>query len=125
MLAGGATAACTKPPIAAGECPAADANRDGGTIIDWTPFVVVGTVMFTARYADGEVLADRDVGAAVATVRCRISGAVDDPDFRPRDGDAAFLPAGTTLHQVVGAPVTEKLAAREDGAWRLFTAVDS
>ena len=122
VLAGCATTAGTRPPLPAGSCPTAGVARDGGTIIDWAAFVVVGDVMFHTVYTPDSVLIDTQVGAVVSTVTCRIADAIDDPDFRPRNGDAAYLPAGTRLHAVVGAPPTVQLAAREDGVWRRYKA---
>lgn len=114
--------ASTQAALPAGTCPTADPGRDGGPMIDWVPFIVVGNTMFSTTYSpESELPADR-VGEVVTTVRCRIGGAVDDPDFRPRDGDAAYLPAGASVHAVVGEPVSARLAAKEDGVWRLYEA---
>jgi hypothetical protein len=105
-------------PLPAGSCPVK--AREGGAVIDWVPFVVVDGVMFRTTYTPDSVLADKRVGAVVMTVTCRIADAVDDPDFRPRTGDAAYLPPGTEVHAVIGSPVTARLAVREDGVWRLY-----
>jgi hypothetical protein len=126
VLAGCAANADTgaPEPRPAGSCPAARPARDAGLTIDWAPFVVVDQVMFSPVHAPDGTLADEQVGDVVATVTCRIAGVVNDSDFRPRDGDAAFLPPGTKLHAVVGSPVTARLAAREEGVWRLYEAVE-
>lgn len=92
----------------------------GNSEIDWVPFVVVDGQMYVRGDADMEQALEEDrVGEVVGTVSCRIAE-VGDPGFEPRDGDAAYLPAGTELHQVMGRPPGEALAAFEDGAWQLF-----
>lgn len=118
------TGISARSPLPEGSCPTRGAARDSRTIIDWVPFVVVGDVMFRSVYTAESVLADKDIGPVVATVKCRIEGIVDDPEFRPRDGDAAYLAVGTELRTVVGAPATTGLAVQEDGVWRLYEATD-
>lgn len=105
-------------PLPADQCPTADPRS--GTAIDWVPFVVVDGVQLSTTYEDRSVLQPEQVGPEVGRVHCRIAGAVTDPAFVPRDGDAAHLAPGTALHAVVGTPAA--VAAQEDGVWRLFTA---
>lgn len=96
----------------------------GNAQIDWVPFVVVDEQMYATSYDNPvDILSEDQVGDVVATVSCRIAD-VGDPDFEPRDGDAAYLPAGTSLHEVRGREPEAALAALEEGTWRLFTAVD-
>ncbi|ROP26585.1 hypothetical protein [Pseudokineococcus lusitanus] len=95
----------------------------GDAQIDWVPFVVVDGQMYATSYDPEHALEESEVGDVVATVSCRIAD-VGDPDFRPRDGDSAYLPAGTSLHEVRGRAPGSALAALEDGTWRLFTPVD-
>lgn len=85
------------------------------------PFVVVdGQMCATSYESPGQVLDPEQVGDVVATVSCRIAD-VGNPDFEPREGDAAHLPAGTEVHRVLGRPPGEALTAREeDGVWWLF-----
>ncbi|WP_345711914.1 hypothetical protein [Kineococcus glutinatus] len=83
---------------------------------------MVDGVVYSTGYGSGSVLDEEQVGDVVASVRCRIKDVVLDPEFTPRDGDAAYLPIGTEVHAVVGSPVTTRLAVLEDGTWRLYTA---
>ncbi|MDP9394937.1 MAG: hypothetical protein M3Q27_12155 [Actinomycetota bacterium] len=55
---------------------------------------------------------------------CTLSDVVGDPDYRPRDGDAAFLPVGTELREIAGYRSDFRLAAHEDGRWRIYEAAD-
>lgn len=104
------------PP--AGPCPPPDA--DGDAEIDWVPFIIVDGVMFHTTFTPDANVPESAVGDVVATVQCRIADTVGDPDFRPREGDAAYLAAGTELREVNGYRSDFRLAAWEDGAWRIY-----
>ncbi len=58
------------------------------------------------------------------TVACTISESVHNPNYRPRDGDAAFLPFGTQLRAIAGYRRDFRLAAWQDGAWRVYEVDD-
>lgn len=54
----------------------------------------------------------------IAKVRCQLIGSRTRPDYRPQDGDATSLPAGTRILAVAGRPVEEMVATRDaDGLW--------
>ena len=55
-----------------------------------------------------------------AHVKFKVSGNVCDPNYRVKDGDAAFLDPGTPIYQVIGYPPSEQLAARLNGRVVLF-----
>jgi hypothetical protein len=102
---------------AADTCPPADAG--GNAMIDWVPFVVVDDVHFQSTYP--EVTVDEPaLGEVVSTVRCKIADHVGNPEYVIRDGDAAFLPVGTELREVIGYRTDFRLAAHEDGKWRVY-----
>jgi hypothetical protein len=109
---------------AAGDCPPHDPN--GRAAIDWVPFVRVGGLMFQATYspATPTTVPESQLGETVLTVECTISETVNNPDYRPSNGDAAFLPVGTELRAVDGYRPDFRLAAWEDGAWRLYEVDD-
>lgn len=110
------TTTAAVPP--GGPCPPPDA--DGDAAIDWVPFVVVDGVMFHTTFSPEATVPETALGDVVATVQCRIADTVGNPDYRPRDGDAAYLPVGTELREVNGYRSSFRLAAWEDGAWRVY-----
>jgi hypothetical protein len=63
----------------------------------------------------GATLEESDLGQVVAQVKYRVDGNVCDPNYRPKDGDAAFLDPGTLIYEVKGHPTSEMLAARRNG----------
>jgi hypothetical protein len=99
-------------------CPPSDA--DGDAMIDWVPFVTVDGLMFQRALSPAGTVDESRLGPTVATVTCTIGDSVRNPDFRSRDGDAAFLPAGTDLREVAGYRADFRLAAWEDGAWQVY-----
>lgn len=103
---------------AAGPCPPPDAADNAA--LDFVPFVVVDGVMFHSTFSPTVTVPESALGDVVATVRCRIADTVGNPEFLPREGDAAYLAAGTELREVVGYRTDFRLAAREEGAWRLY-----
>jgi hypothetical protein len=106
---------------AADYCPQ-PSGQDQTVAIDWVPFVVVDGVTYSTDYSPGSVLNEEQVGDAVTSVRCRIKDIVFDPEFIPREGDAAYLPIGTEVHAVAGSSVSTRVAALEDGTWRVYEA---
>ena len=67
---------------------------------------------------------ESQLGETVLTVACTISETVHNPDYSLRDGDAAYLPVGTELRAVDGYRPDFRLAAWEEGAWRLYEVDD-
>jgi hypothetical protein len=67
------------------------------------PFIRFGGIMYlqsplpSARAPRAVAL-----GPVFATVRCKLAGAVTDPAYRPKDGDAAFVAPGTPVFTVKG-----------------------
>ena len=84
--------------------------------IDWVNFVEVGSTQYVAGLgASPDVLREGDLGPVYAHVKFKVSGHVCDPNYRVKDGDAAFLEPGTPIYQVAGHPPSEELAARFNG----------
>ena len=109
------------PPEAAPASTDCPSGSDGpAAIVDYVPFVRHGGLQYVHwGSAAGEVRQEQ-VGRQVGTVTCRLSDTAYDPDRRPQDGDAAFLPAGTALHALQGADPTVRLVARGEDGWQLY-----
>ncbi|HSS94752.1 MAG TPA: hypothetical protein VLR46_12315 [Candidatus Dormibacteraeota bacterium] len=92
--------------------------------IDWVNFIQVGSTQYVA---DGQqppaVLQASDLGPVHAHVKFKVSGNVCYPNYRLKDGDAAFLDVGTPIYQVNGQPPGQRLAARFNGQIVLYTAL--
>lgn len=95
----------------------------GNQVVDWVDFVRFDGIMYLAADDRGSrSLKETDLGPVYATVRHMLSGNVNDPGYRSQDGDAAFLPAGTTIYEVKGYAPAFRLAARHDGRIVLYEA---
>jgi hypothetical protein len=99
------TAACQLP----GSTPTCN------TMIDWVNFVQVGSTQYVAGPETSVVLQESDLGPVYAKVKFKVSGNVCDPNYKLKDGDAAFLDSGTEIYQVNGHAPTQELAARFNG----------
>lgn len=60
-------------------------------------------------------VARSQLGDRLATITCTVGERVQDPGYRLRDGEATFLPSGTPVHALVGAPTSFRVAAVEAG----------
>lgn len=109
-------AACQLP----GSTPACSAQ------IDWVNFVEVGSTQYVAGLgASPDALQESDLGPVYAHVKFKVSGNVCDPNYRVKDGDAAFLEPGTPIYQVAGRPPSEELAARFNGSFVVYRVLPS
>lgn len=74
--------------------------------------------------ADDTPVKQADTGASVGRIACALSGPSHvDPAYRMQDGDATFVPIGTTIYTVKGAPTDQELAAEHDGIMHLYKAL--
>jgi hypothetical protein len=94
-----------------------------GVAIDWVPFVHFNGIDYLeSPPSGGRALQPRDLGPVFATVRFKLDGNVQTPSYRAKNGDAAFLAAGTPVYTVHGYKPTFRLAAYERGRLALFEA---
>jgi hypothetical protein len=77
--------------------------------IDWVDFIKFNDIMYLA--SDTPVTVSTDNLMPYDTVRFMLSGNVDDPNYRSKNGDAAFLQNGTPVYSVVGYSPSYRLWA--------------
>ena len=106
-------AACQLP----GSAPTCNAQ------IDWVNFIQVGSTQYLAGPQSPTILQESDLGPVYAHVKFKVSGNVCDPNYRLKDGDAAFLDAGTPIYQVNGHPSSDQLAAMFNGSLVVYRAL--
>ena len=83
--------------------------------IDWVDFIQVGSTRYVAGLEPQQTAQESDLGQVVAHVKFKVADNVCDPNYRPKDGDAAFLAPGTPIYQIADHPTTAMLAAHRDG----------
>jgi hypothetical protein len=79
-------------------------------------FIQVGSTQYVAGPTPPGDLQATDLGPVYAHVKFKVSGNVCDPNYRLKDGDAAFLDPGTPIYQVNGHPPSQELAAHFNGS---------
>jgi hypothetical protein len=84
-----------------------------GVQIEWVNVVQFGGIQYVASISSiGRAPTDADVGPVFATVQFKLADNVHDPSYQLKDGDAAFLDAGTPVSTVRGYAPTFRLVAR-------------
>jgi hypothetical protein len=91
--------------------------------IDWVNFIQVGSTQYLSGTASTAEVQESDLGPIRAHVKFKVNDNVCDSNYRPKDGDAAFLEPGTPIYQVKGQPPAEQLAARLNGRILLYLAI--
>jgi hypothetical protein len=95
-----------------GECPTGPT-----ALADYIDFVQVGDQTYTGA---GAAPVGTRLGETVLTVTCELSKGARGAREALRSGDAAFVPAGTELRQVLGFDPAFRLAVEVDGEVRLY-----
>jgi len=91
--------------------------------IDWVNFIRFGGITYLASTLHaGRPLQASDLGPQFATVKFKLEGHVQDPHYQARDGDAAFLDAGTRIYAVKGYTPIFRLTAYVNHNVLLFEA---
>ena len=106
------------PPDAG--CPPTEPYRDGKMVmVDYVPFIQFGGQQFVGRLDGVPALSRAALGKQVATVTCRIADLTESGKERVvggfRDGNAAYLTAGTPIYAVNGYATNCRVAVIEKG----------
>lgn len=98
------------------------ASSTGGTTgvqIDWVNFIHFQGITYLAG---SQHIPPALLGPKFAQVKFKLEGNVHDPNYHSKDGDAAFLNAGTAVYTVKEYRSTFRLAAYQGQALVLFEA---
>lgn len=109
--------------IFAGACQLPGSHPNCNAMIDWVNFIEVGSTQYVAGLESPVPLQENNLGPVFAQVKFKVSGNICDPNYRIKDGDAAFLDPGTPIYQVNGYPASEQLAARFNGSIVVYRAM--
>ncbi|WP_276357866.1 hypothetical protein [Cohnella caldifontis] len=95
----------------------------GNAEIDWVDFVKLNGKSYTGMW-EGVIRNPKDVtDQVVGKVRFKVADVVTNPEYRTKDGDAAFLAKGTELYRVKGFGSDELIAAKDEtkiGGFRIY-----
>ncbi|MBO9607512.1 MAG: hypothetical protein J7639_16240 [Paenibacillaceae bacterium] len=129
------TAGCAHKPIAdpatASEpsTPAASspsAGTETQTVIDWVDFLRLNGISYTHSW-EVALTDPNKLGEAIGSVAFQVADHVTDTHYIIKDGDAAFLAAGTVVYALQDYPGREIVAVRDDqaiGGYKLYVADD-
>ena len=71
------------------------------TVIDWVDFVKWDGTMYDGIYS-GVISDEKHIGEKIGEVQFRVADNVSDPEYKVKDGDAAFHEKGTDIFKVKG-----------------------
>ncbi|HJT58599.1 MAG TPA: hypothetical protein VJ761_18975 [Ktedonobacteraceae bacterium] len=109
--------ACTALPSSNGQ-PSSNFQH---VEIDWVDFIRFGGITYTTPPVGfGRALVASDLGPVFATVKFKLDGNVQDPNYQSKDGDAALLNPGTRVYTVKGYKPTFRLAAYQNNLIELY-----
>ncbi|WHX98237.1 hypothetical protein [Neobacillus sp. DY30] len=76
---------------------------DGHSVIDWIDFIKWDGIEYNGIYSG--VLADEKyIGEKLGTVKYKVADNVTNPNYKIRNGDAAFHEKGTEIFAIIGRP---------------------
>lgn len=99
----------------------------GGSEIDWVDFVKLNGHSYTGSWENVIKNPAQVSTETVGKVKFKVADVVTNPDYRTKDGDAAFLDKGTDLYRVEGFKTDEVIAAKDEqriGGYRLYVEND-
>jgi hypothetical protein len=89
--------------------------------IDWVNFIRFNGITYLATsMSPQDGLPASQLGPVFDTVKFKLDGNVHDPNYQMKDGDSAFLAAGTQIYTVKGYKSTFRLAAHLAGHIQLY-----
>jgi hypothetical protein len=104
-------------------CP--DVSHRGHAAVDYVDFLQANQRQYLASIPAHEKSRKVAIATLQFRVRCDFSQLNDRTHRatpRPVDGDAGFLRAGTAVYSIKRWPPSCRLAARQDGRWRVYVA---
>ncbi|WP_251550676.1 hypothetical protein [Neobacillus muris] len=73
------------------------------SIIDWVDFVKWDEKEYLGIY-DGVLSDEKFIGEKLGTIKFQVDGNVTNPNYKTKNGDAAFHPKGTEIYSIKGEP---------------------
>ncbi|MEK3714160.1 hypothetical protein [Paenibacillus sp. FSL R7-0333] len=99
----------------------------GSAEIDWVDFVKINGASYSGSWDRVIKNPSQVTTEIVGKVDFKVADVVTNPDYRLKDGDAAFLEMGTPLYRVEGFKANEVIAAMDEasiGGYRIYVEND-
>ena len=92
-------------------CSCSSNPLKGSASIDWVDFVKLNGNSYTGSWESVMKNPEQVTTEVLGEVKFKVSDVVTNPDYKTKDGDAAFLEKGTKLYRVEGFKSNEVIAA--------------
>ena len=102
-------------------CSAAN-NIGIKSTIDWVDFVILNDIHYTRNYQDNYKLSDDSIDGLFGKVKFNVSENIDQPNYKFKNGDSAFLPKGTKLYKMKEYKPEFRIAVKVDEEWLIYEA---
>jgi hypothetical protein len=79
------------------------------TLIDWVDFVKLNDIQYLQNNYSIDA---NNLGSQIGEVKFRLSGNINDPNYKAKNGDAAFLEKGSPIYTVNGYKSSFRIAVR-------------
>ncbi|WP_425800768.1 hypothetical protein ACHOLT_11590 [Desulfitobacterium sp. Sab5] len=79
------------------------------TVIDWVDFVKLNDIQYLRNNYSIDA---NNLGSQIGEVKFRLSGNINDPNYKAKNGDAAFLEKGSPIYTVNGYKSSFRIAVR-------------
>lgn len=87
------------------------------TLIDWVDFVKLNEISYLATpFKVNEDQIEFEVGKT----KFKVSESVHDPNYKTKDGDAAFLPIGTPIYKLKNYKTEYRVVARKENQFMIY-----
>lgn len=91
--------------------------------IDWVDFMIVNGIHYMADYQESDIESTTvEIGDVYSVVKFKVSENVHDPSYKSKEGDAAFLEAGTKIYSLKNYTPSTRLAVYVDDKIKIYDA---
>lgn len=96
--------------------------KESQVAIDWVDFVQFDGI----HYLHNDYTIDANsLGSRIGEVKFKVSDNVNDPNYKTKDGDAAFIEKGTPIYSVIGYKSSFRIAIRSSNNVRVYQAFNN
>jgi hypothetical protein len=91
-----------------------------GAEIDWVDFIIFNNIHYSGNYYGNNILQESDIECKIGKVNFKVSENIRDPEYKIKNGDAAFLEKGTVLYKIRGYKSEFRIAVKQNNKWRIY-----
>ena len=92
------------------------------TLIDWVDFVKLNEITYIATPF---IVSENQIESEVSKTKYNVSESVHDPNYKTKDGDAAFLPVGTPIYKLKDYKSEYRILAKKENKLVIYEVSDN